>query len=71
MRQSFSAIFEDGVLRSLETAGIVDRARVRITIEVEETHAEFEGCVGTISAEDADQVRRSVEDAFEREALDE
>jgi predicted DNA-binding antitoxin AbrB/MazE fold protein len=66
MRQTIDAIFEKGVLRPLEPVPwLPDRRRVRITI-VDDQVRDLQACIGTLPDEDAAEMRRIIEDQFER-----
>jgi predicted DNA-binding antitoxin AbrB/MazE fold protein len=59
------AIYEHGVLRPLEPLGLPENARVDVTIETSASE-ELNGCVGSISAEDAADMRAIIEREFEQ-----
>jgi predicted DNA-binding antitoxin AbrB/MazE fold protein len=65
--QTVEAIFENGTLRPLEPLeGIEEKARVRIAIEpLTEPHP-LAGCFGILPDSDAAEMRRIVDEEFER-----
>jgi len=65
MIETFEAIYEDGVLRPLAPVQIPEHATVRVTVQSEQRHSVTE-CAGTISEQDAKEMRSAIEDAFER-----
>ncbi|GBC76302.1 hypothetical protein HRbin07_00501 [bacterium HR07] len=68
MSQTIEAIYEDGVLRPLKPLkNLREHSRVKITIEAEATvrHPLAE-CIGILSDEDAAEMRRIIEEEFER-----
>lgn len=67
MSLDFDAIFENGVLRPLRPLGLPDRARVRVSVEVEDrVPPGVSACSGSISPESAAELRRIVEAEFEK-----
>ena len=73
MTRTFDAVFEDGVLRPLESVdGITEHARVKVTIETLTTAGNsLADCIGTLPDEDAAEIRQIVEDEFEQVNLSE
>jgi predicted DNA-binding antitoxin AbrB/MazE fold protein len=67
------AIYEEGVLRPVQPLeGIAEHCRVRVTVEIDEAAAHpLADCVGILPDEDADEMLRIVQDAFERVDPDE
>jgi predicted DNA-binding antitoxin AbrB/MazE fold protein len=67
MTQTVEAIFEDGVFRPMnEPKGIAEHTRVRLVVETSSEHVgRLPDCFGIMSDEDADEIRRIVEEAFE------
>jgi predicted DNA-binding antitoxin AbrB/MazE fold protein len=64
MTKTIEAIYEDGLLRPIQPLeGVADRSRVRLTVEVAEPLAD---CIGILSDEDAEEMRRIIEAEFER-----
>ena len=73
MSQTIDAIYEGGVLRPIQPVqGIHERSRVTVTIEdsKEKTHP-LEACFGILPDEDAEDMRRVIEDTFEKVDLSE
>lgn len=68
MTRTINAIYEGGVLRPLESLeGIADHARVKLTVEsVDPAGNGLADCVGTLSDEDAAEMRRIVDGEFEQ-----
>lgn len=66
--QTVEAIYENGVLRPLKALeGFPERCKVKITIESEETVAHpLQRFAGILSDEEAADLRRVIEDEFER-----
>ncbi len=71
MRKTVEAIYEDGVLRPIEPLeGLTERCKVKVTVETMEPHPLSE-CIGILPDEDAEEMRRIVEQEFERVDLSE
>lgn len=68
MTRTINAIYEGGVLRPLETLeGIAEHARLTLTVESVQASRDGVGdCVGILPDEDAAEMRRIIEDEFER-----
>ena len=68
MAQTVEAIYENGILRPLKPLeGIAEHRRVKVTVEVEEpVRHPLADCVGILPNEDAQQMRRIIEDEFEK-----
>lgn len=66
--QTVEAIYENGVLRPLKALeGLAERCKVKITIECEETTLHPLGrFAGILSDDEAADLRRVIEDEFER-----
>lgn len=65
-KATVEAIYERGILRLLEPLeGFPERCKVRVTVEAVEPHP-LSDCVGIMSNEDAEEMRRIVEEEFER-----
>ncbi len=63
----FDAIYENGVLRPVEAVDLPERARVSVTVAVPQLNAKgLNGCIGTLSAQAADEIRGIVERDFEK-----
>jgi predicted DNA-binding antitoxin AbrB/MazE fold protein len=66
MQETIETVYENGVFRPLKpVAGIADHRRVTITITSVEPHP-LADCVGIMPDEDADEMRRIIQDEFER-----
>jgi predicted DNA-binding antitoxin AbrB/MazE fold protein len=68
MTQTIDAIYENGVLRPVRPlAGVAERARVRVTVETAgpQRHP-LADCIGVLPDADAAELRRIVEDEFEK-----
>ncbi len=68
MGESVDAVYEDGVLRlARPLAGIQEHSKVRVMVEVAPNgpHVPAE-CLGILPDEDAAEMSRIIEDAFER-----
>ena len=73
MTQTIDAIYENGVFKPVQPLrGINERARVKITVESTsvEGHPLLE-CMGILPDEDAEEMRRIIEDEFEKVDLHE
>lgn len=68
MTQTIEAIYENGVLRPLKPLkNLKEHSRVKVTIETEEMakHPLAE-CIGILPDEDAAEMRRIIDEEFER-----
>jgi predicted DNA-binding antitoxin AbrB/MazE fold protein len=68
MAQTVEAIYEGGILRPVRPLeGIAEHSRVKITVEVTQkaTHP-LADCLGILPDEDAEEMRRIIEDEFEQ-----
>ena len=68
MTQTVEAVYENGVLRpTVPLRGIGEHCKVKLTVELEERvpHA-LADCVGILPDADAEEMRRTIEDEFER-----
>lgn len=67
MTKLVHAIYEGGVLRPLEPLeGIPENSEVEITVEVPSPHPGLERLFGSLPREDADEMKRIVEEEFEK-----
>ena len=68
MTRRIDAVFEGGVLRPLEKLdGIAEHTRVKLTVETVSSDGDgLSACGGIMPDEDARELRRIVEDEFER-----
>ena len=68
MNLTFEAIFENGVFRPLQPVGLADKARVSVTVAAlnPQVNGGLDSCAGVLSAADAAEMRRVVEEEFER-----
>jgi predicted DNA-binding antitoxin AbrB/MazE fold protein len=68
MAETVDAIYEDGVLRPIQPLhGIDEHSRVRVTVEPARAPAHpLAGCIGILPDEDADDMRRGIENEFEQ-----
>jgi predicted DNA-binding antitoxin AbrB/MazE fold protein len=73
MTQTIEAIYEDGLLRPIQPLeGVAERSRVRVTVEVAEpAEHPLADCMGILPDEDAEEMRRIIEDEFEQVNPDE
>ena len=66
------AVYEDGVLKPVEPlTGLAEHCRVQVTVRLEKPRHPLADCLGTMPDEDAEEIRRVVEEEFERVDLDE
>ena len=73
MTQTIEAIYEEGVLRPLQPLnGLTEHSKVKVTIEADEqgTHP-MADLIGILPDEDADEIRRVIEEEFEQVNLNE
>lgn len=72
MTQTVDAIYEGGVLRPVQPlAGLTERSKVRVTVEIEDPLPHpLADCIGILPDEDAEEMQRIMEDAFERINVD-
>jgi len=68
MTQTVEAVYKKGALHPLQPLqGLPENARVRITVEAEPATAHpLERFAGSLSAEEADEMLRLVEEEFEQ-----
>jgi predicted DNA-binding antitoxin AbrB/MazE fold protein len=68
MAQTVEAIYEDGVLRPIQPLeGVAEHSRVRVTVEAPEAALHpLADCVGILPDADADEIRRIIDEEFER-----
>ena len=65
--RTVKAVYENGVFRPLvRPEGIAEHAHVVLVVTVEEHSSSLADLVGTISADDAEEMREIVEREFER-----
>ncbi len=68
MAETVDAIYEGGVLRPIQPLrGIDEHSRVRITVEpARRPEHPLAGCIGILPDEDADDMRRAIQEEFEQ-----
>ncbi|MDW8140872.1 MAG: antitoxin family protein [Candidatus Bipolaricaulota bacterium] len=68
MAQTIEAIYENGILRPLKPLeNLKEHSKVRVTIEAEVTTMHpFVTCIGILPDEDAAEMRRIIEEEFEK-----
>lgn len=68
MTQTIEAIYEDGVLKPVQPLqGLVEHVRVKITVEEKEPSSHpLVDCFGILPDEDALEMKRIIEDEFEK-----
>ncbi|MCI2430065.1 antitoxin family protein [Candidatus Acetothermia bacterium] len=68
MAQTIEAIYEDGILRPLKPLkNLKEHSKVKVTIEAEEKTAHpLAACIGILPDEDAAEMRRIIDEEFER-----
>lgn len=68
MTRIIQALYEDGVLKPLQPLeGVAERSQVQITVEVREDRPHpLSECFGILPDEDAEEMRRIIEEEFER-----
>ena len=67
MQRTIEAVYANGVLRPLSPVDFLDENRqVTVTVTVPEGKRPLEGWVGGLSDADADEMRRVIQDEFER-----
>lgn len=73
MTRRVNAVYEDGVLRPLETLdGIAEHAHVKLTVEsVDSAGNGLADCIGILPDQDAAEMRQIVETEFEQVNLGE
>jgi predicted DNA-binding antitoxin AbrB/MazE fold protein len=74
VEQTVEAIYEDGVLRPVKPLeGIREHSRVQVTVREEEPAAKhpLAEVMGIMPDEDAEEMRRIIEEEFEKVDLDE
>lgn len=73
MTRTINAVYENGVLRPLESLeGVAEHAQVKLTIEsVDSAAVGLTDCIGSLPDEDATEIRRIVESEFEQVHPDE
>lgn len=73
MMQTVEAIYENGVLRPVQPlSGIREHTRVKVTVEVEGIRPHpLADCVGILPDVDAEEMRQTIEDEFEKVNPDE
>ena len=72
MKKNIQAIYEHGVLRPLEPLeGIPEKTELALTIQSLPTPHVFKSLFGILPKEDADEIRKIVDEEFERVDLSE
>lgn len=73
MRKTVEAIYERGILRLLEPLeGLKEPCKVKITVEIAEPPVHpLSDCIGILPDDDAEEMRRIIEEEFERVNLSE
>lgn len=67
MSETIPAVFENGVFRPLRPPkGLVEHHHVTLTVDVEEQVSAFAEVSGSLSPEDAQELREIVDREFER-----
>lgn len=68
MTRTFNAVFEDGVLRPLESLdGLPEHVRVKVTVEhIETAVVGMKECIGIMPDDDAAELRSIIEAEFEQ-----
>lgn len=67
MSQTIPAVFEDGVFRPLRCPrGLTEHHRVTLTVDVEEQVPALAEVSGSLSTEDAQELREIIDREFER-----
>ena len=67
MSQTIPAVFEDGVFRPLRRPeGLAEHHHVTLTVDVEEQVPALAEVSGSLSAEDAEELREIIDREFER-----
>ena len=67
MKETFEAVFENGVFRPLtRPEGLAEHRRVMLTVTAEEAPSSLADSAGSISADDAREMREIIEREFER-----
>jgi predicted DNA-binding antitoxin AbrB/MazE fold protein len=67
MSQTIPAVFEDGVFRPLRRPkGLAEHHHVTLTVDVEEQVPALAEVSGTLSTEDAQELREIIDREFER-----
>lgn len=67
MKKTLEAVYENGVFRPLKRPeGLAEHRRVTLTVTAEEAPSSLADIAGSISADDAREMREIVEREFER-----
>lgn len=67
MRDTLRAVFENGVFRPLRRPkGLAERREVTLTVTVDEAPSSLAELAGSISQDDAQEMRQIIEREFER-----
>lgn len=67
MKDTLRAVFENGVFRPLRRPkGLADRREVTLTVTLDEEPASLAELAGSISQDDAQEMRQIIEREFER-----
>ncbi|MCL4849050.1 MAG: antitoxin family protein [Acidobacteria bacterium] len=67
MTETIPAVFENGVFRPLRRPrGLVEHHHVTLTVDVEEPLSALAEVTGSLSAEDAQELREIIDSEFER-----
>jgi predicted DNA-binding antitoxin AbrB/MazE fold protein len=66
MSRTIEVLYEDGVLRPLEPlVGVVEHSRVIVTLEIPGATHPLQPCIGILPDQDAEELRRIIEEEFE------
>lgn len=67
MKKTLEAVYENGVFRPLKRPeGLAEHRRVMLTVTAEEAPSSLADSAGSISADDAREMREIIEREFER-----
>ncbi len=72
MKKNLQAIYEHGVLRPLEPLeGIAENSEVKLTVQSLPTRHDLKDLFGTLPKENADEMRKIIDEEFEKVDLSE
>jgi len=72
MKKEIHAIYENGILRPLEPLeGIPEKSEVELTIQSPPSPPDLKDLFGTLPKEDADEMKKIIEEEFEKVDLNE
>lgn len=67
MKKTLEAVYENGVFRPIKRpVGLAEHGRVMLTVTAEEAPVSLVDSAGSISADDAQEMREIIEREFER-----